>query len=47
MTNIKIMNTVAMYTTNEVGEEQIAQLAYVDYDILRQKYENGEDINLN
>ena len=48
ITNVKIINTVAVYTTNELDEEvQIAQLACVDYDILRQKYENGEDINLN
>lgn len=47
ITNIKIINTVGVYSVNESGEEtQIAQLAYIDYDMLRQKYENGEDINL-
>lgn len=48
ITNIKIINTVAVYSVNEAGEEiQIAQLAYIDYEDLRQKYEKGEDINLN
>ncbi|MDB8791056.1 potassium channel family protein [Romboutsia sp. 1001216sp1] len=48
ITNIKIINTVAVYSVNEAGEEiQIAQLAYIDYEDLRQKYEKGEDIDLN
>lgn len=48
ITDIRIINTVAVYSVNENGEEiQIAQLAYIDYEELRDKYDNGEDINLN
>lgn len=48
ITNIPIVNTVAVYIVNEEGKEsQMAQLACVDYEVLKQKYESGEDINLN
>ncbi|MGE5627272.1 MAG: potassium channel family protein [Solirubrobacterales bacterium] len=40
--------TVAVYYINEHNEKkQIAKLACVDYDLLKQKYEAGEFINLN
>ncbi len=48
VSDITTPRSVAVYYIDELGErKQIAQLACVDYRLLKQKYEDGDFINLN
>lgn len=48
ISDVTTSKSVAIYSINELNEKkQIAQLACVDYELLKQKYYAGEFINLN
>lgn len=48
VSDIITLKSVAIYSVSDVGNKvQIAQLACVDYELLKKKYNSGEVINLN
>ena len=45
--NVASGESVAVYEINGTDEKQIAVLSLPNYDLLKKKYDNGEEINLN